>query len=77
MQAVGGNASHCSGDGTNRYYLAAYVHGKIVASSYNANAAYSKTTTISFGVPANTAYTIISNPYNCPSGRFSVMEFIL
>lgn len=77
VQVTGGSAASCSGDGENRYYLAAVVNGSMVAAAANANSAYSKTGNISFGVPANTSYTITSTPYNCPAGVFRIYEFRL
>lgn len=77
VQVTGGSAASCGGDGENRYYLAAVVDGTVVAAATNANQTYSKTGNISFGVPANTSYTITSTPYNCPSGVFRVFEFRL
>ena len=77
VQVTGGSAASCGGDGENRYYLAAVVNGSMVAAATNANQDYSKTGNISFGVPANTSYTITSTPYNCPAGVFRVFEFRL
>ncbi|MFU6843412.1 hypothetical protein, partial [Pseudomonas aeruginosa] len=52
----------------NVYELSGYVGGTRVVSSVNANRAYSKSTSITFFVPAGSAYSITSNPPNQSSG---------
>ncbi|MCS7527129.1 type II secretion system GspH family protein [Pseudomonas aeruginosa] len=77
VQVIGGSATTCGGDGENRFSLQAIVGGSTVAYSRNNNSLYAKVGYIAFGVPANTAYTIHSTPYNCPVGTFSVRVFRL
>ncbi|MCZ7830996.1 shufflon system plasmid conjugative transfer pilus tip adhesin PilV [Pseudomonas aeruginosa] len=52
----------------NVYELSGYVGGTRVVNSLNANRAYSKSTSITFFVPAGSAYSITSNPPNQSSG---------
>ncbi|MCZ9825277.1 hypothetical protein, partial [Pseudomonas aeruginosa] len=52
----------------NVYELSGYVGGTRVVNSLNANRAYSKSTSITFFVPAGAAYSITSNPPNQSSG---------
>lgn len=78
VMARGGNAQSCGGsDGTNRYYLQAIIGGAEVAVTVDNNNEYYKTGTITFGVPANTNYTINSTPYACGLGTFQVYAFNL
>lgn len=77
IQVQGGNAVVCAEDGTNRYYLAGYVNGAQVAVAVDNNPSWYKTGYISFGVPANSTYTIISSPYSCGPGVFTVFAFNL
>jgi type II secretory pathway pseudopilin PulG len=79
VQAAGGKATHCPDvwDGTNRYSLKAAVQGYTVARTQNNNSSWAKIATIEFGVPANTAFTISSYPWNCEPGSFNVTAFSL
>jgi type II secretory pathway pseudopilin PulG len=77
IQVSGGNAAVCGGDGTNRYSLAGIAAGYQVAYAADNNPDWAKTGFISFGVPANSNYTIISNPYACGPGVFQVFAFTL
>ncbi|MEA9996497.1 shufflon system plasmid conjugative transfer pilus tip adhesin PilV [Pseudomonas sp. AA4] len=63
--------------GVNEFSLVAYVNGSSVAGTSDANPDWSKSGYISFGVPANTAYSIQSYPYSCTGGVFSVFAFLL
>jgi hypothetical protein len=52
----------------NVYELSGWIGTTRVVQSLNANRAYSKSTSISFFVPAGSAYSITSNPPNQSSG---------
>ncbi|WP_256557332.1 hypothetical protein, partial [Pseudomonas aeruginosa] len=52
----------------NVYELSGWIGGTRVVQSLNANRAYSKSTSISFFVPAGSSYSITSNPPNQSSG---------
>jgi len=77
VMARGGGAASCGDDGTNRFALQGIVGGSQVAYSVDNNNEWSKSTTITFGVPAGSNFTINSAPYACPAGVFSVYVFSL
>ncbi|MGG6107253.1 shufflon system plasmid conjugative transfer pilus tip adhesin PilV [Pantoea allii] len=62
------------GDCTNTYDLTGYSGGKYVAQAHDNNPGWAKMGFISFEVPANTSFSIVSNPlpeYGCSPGAFS------
>lgn len=58
--------------GGNDYDLQAFVNGAWVGSITNNNTAYAKTGAISFIVPPGASYTVISHPWNCAYGHFTL-----
>lgn len=62
------------GDCTNTYDLTGYSGGKYVAQAHDNNPGWAKAGFISFQVPANTSYSIVSSPlpeYGCSPGAFN------
>ncbi|WP_324029790.1 shufflon system plasmid conjugative transfer pilus tip adhesin PilV [Pantoea sp. JZ2] len=62
------------GDCSNTYDLVGYAGGKFVAQAHDNNTGWAKAGFISFQVPANTSYSIVSNPlpeYGCSPGAFN------
>lgn len=77
VQVTGGNDYNCGGDRSNRYNLYSNVNGSTVAAAVNNSDSFAKLGFISFGVPANTSYSISSYPYGCGAGRYTVSVFTL
>jgi type II secretory pathway pseudopilin PulG len=75
VTVIGGNAP-VSGDDANTCELQGQVMSVVVAEMRNNNNTWAKTCSISFWVPANTAYRITSDPYptGTGTGKFSVVE---
>ncbi|MEB6537292.1 shufflon system plasmid conjugative transfer pilus tip adhesin PilV [Pantoea stewartii] len=62
------------GDCSNTYDLVGYAGGKFVAQAHDNNTGWAKAGFISFQVPANTSYSIVSSPlpeYGCSPGAFN------
>lgn len=65
------------GGGCNRFDLTGSVTGfGVVVNNYTANPDWSKSSFISFMVPAKTGYTITAYPYQCGSAGFAVVAYI-
>lgn len=83
VYAVGGNSTvyRDLGDGqgcTNTWAMTASIGGVVAAAASDNNPAWAKSGTISFQVPANTGYTIVSNPLpsqGCSPGAFTVYTY--
>lgn len=77
IQIYGGQAPlSCANNGT--ISLAASIGGTTVATQIDNNNQWAKLGYISFGVPANTTYQVVSDPYGCGMvGQFSVYSFLL
>jgi Tfp pilus assembly protein PilE len=79
IQVSGGAAVAC-GIGTinNEYNISGIVNGTTVAVANNNNVAYNKTGNLTFAVPANSSYSIQSNPYMCEGhGQYTAWAFKL
>jgi hypothetical protein len=77
---VSGGAAVACGIGTinNEYNISGIVNGTTVAVANNNNVAYNKTGNLTFAVPANSSYSIQSNPYMCEGhGQYTAWAFKL
>jgi type II secretory pathway pseudopilin PulG len=73
VTANGGNAT-VGGDDGNPCELEGQVLSVVVAETKDNNKMYAKSCTISFWVPANTAYRVLSKPFPVGTGRFEIIE---
>ncbi|MCX8957035.1 shufflon system plasmid conjugative transfer pilus tip adhesin PilV [Erwinia psidii] len=82
IYATGGvstvNKGISSGNCSNTWALAGYAGGVGVVNAADSNVEWAKQGAISFQVPGNTAYTVISSPnpsYGCSPGSFTLYSY--